>query len=107
MSTSGVTVANKPVAGLRGMPVGAQGRANLNVNFAGWYVRFNPTYYPASTQISITRNSEQTWIIEACGPPSTWAQKAELIALSNGGKTQTDEGLFYMPTVITIQCPTC
>jgi hypothetical protein len=107
MSTSGVAVGGHTVAGLLGMPVPPAGSvttglANLNINFPGWFVRFNPGNYPGSTQVTVTRNDERNWTITVAAP-----QVAGLIKLSNGGKTQTNAGEFYMPTQITINCPTC
>jgi len=107
MSTTGVAVGGKTVAGLLGMPVPASGSvttgvANLNINFPGWFVRFNPGSYPGSTQVTVTRNDERNWTITAVAP-----QVAGLIKLSNNGKTQTNAGEFYMPTQIMISCPTC
>ena len=102
MSTTGVAVGGKTVAGLLGMPVGTPGTANLNIDFPGAFVRFGPAY-PGSTTVSVTRTDPQHWIITAAAP----SQFAGLIRLSNNGKTETQSGEFYMPTEIKIDCPTC
>ncbi len=102
MSTSSVAVGGTAVAGLPGMPVGSTGRTNLNVNFAGWFVRFNPSAYGGSTQVSVTRNDGQHWTIEASS-----TDIAGLIGVSGHGKVLTPEGEFNMPTQITVNCPSC
>ena len=65
MSTSGVASGGGHVAGLLGMTPGATGTANLNINFPGWLVRFNPSAYPGSTTVTVTRNNQQNWTIVA------------------------------------------
>jgi hypothetical protein len=110
MSTNGVNVNGVgAVAGLKGMPWPSSGHANLNVNINGWFIRFNPSTYPGSQEVDVTRNDEHTWTITACSQsaPGGCTEYAGLISLSNGGKTETNEGLFYMPTTIKITCPSC
>ena len=103
MSTSGVASGGHNVAGLPGMTPGAVGTANLNINFPGWFVRFNSSNYPGSTTVTVTRIDQQNWTITA----DSATQVAGLIKLSSNGKTETDVGEFHMPTEITINCPSC
>lgn len=108
MSTNGVAVAGTVVGGLLQMPVPlpdqppTTGTTNLNVNFAGWLVRFNPTFYPGSTQVSVTRLDAQNWTIEASS-----TDIAGLISVTGQGKVLTHEGEFFMPAEIMVYCPTC
>ena len=81
---------------------------NLNVDINGWFILFNPSRYPGSTQVDVNRIDPHTWTITACSPSTgVCGEYAGLISLSNHGNTATNEGLFYMPTTITITCPTC
>ncbi len=110
MSTSGVAVAGTVVGGLLQMPVPHPGQppttgtTNLNVNFAGWFVRFNPgqSGYPGSTQVSVARLDAQNWTIEASS-----TDRAGLLSVSAHGNIPTHEGEFYMPTQIMVYCPSC
>ncbi|HEV2546048.1 MAG TPA: hypothetical protein VGU20_01805 [Stellaceae bacterium] len=105
MSTSSVTVNGTLVGGLLQMPVPSVGRTNLNVNIGGWFVRFNPTYYPGSTPVTVTRVDEHNWTIEAASP-STGTDWAGLIRLSKNGR-ETNVGEYYLPTQIMVYCPSC
>ena len=110
ISTSGVAVAGTVVGGLLQMPVPLPGQpptigtTNLNVNFAGWFVRFNPgpSGYPGSTQVSVARLDAQNWTIEA-----SLTDRAGLMSVAAHGNIPAHEGEFYMPTQILVYCPGC
>ena len=102
MSTNGVFDNGNNVGGLLQMTPGDSGTTNLNVDIAGWFIRFNPGAYPQSTQVSVTRIDEKNWKIETIS-----TSEAGLVKLSNNGNTQTNVGRFFMPTQILINCPTC
>ena len=86
--------------GFLDVPIGGTRNAKFKINFpdpAGramvWTVRFNPTEYPGSSYVSVTRIDANTWAVEA-----TSAQLAKLVASPDGGiRKQTDEGAFAMP----------
>ena len=102
MSTGNVTLTDGTfVFGLREMPESSNGFTDLSINFPGWFVRYSPSGYKLSTQVNVSR-SGNTWTITASSP-----QAAQLIKLSNNGKTETPAGTFVMPTEITITCPSC
>jgi hypothetical protein len=102
MSTGHVTLADGTfVFGLREMPDPSNGFTDLSINFPGWFVRYSPSSWPLSTQVNVSR-SGNIWTITAASP-----QAAQLIKLTNNGKTETPAGTFVMPTEITITCPSC
>ena len=108
MSTGHVTLTAPPavqgefVFGLKEMPVGSSATTDLNITFPGWFAEYNPTNYGASTIVNVTHDDEFTWQITAANP-----QHAQLIKNSDNGKMSTPAGTFYMPTEITITCPSC
>lgn len=91
--------------GFLDVPIGATMNATAKINFPDpsgralvWTVRFNPTLYPGSSYVSVTRIDANTWAVEANG-----SQVAKLVASPDGGtRKQTDEGSFAMPFRVTV-----
>jgi len=86
--------------GLNDIPVGFTGYARLKINFPDptgsgliYTVRFNPTMYPGSTQVRVTRVATKEWVVEA-----TAAERARLVTSDwKAHPTLTDEGVYVMP----------
>jgi hypothetical protein len=86
--------------GFLDVPIGATMNAKAKINFPDpfgrtleWTVRFNPTGYPGSSYVLVTRVDANTWIVESSSSPI-----AKLVTSPDGGtRDQTDEGLFRMP----------
>jgi len=82
------------------IPIGGSSNARMLVDFRdplgrgyGWTLRFNPTLYPGSTNVTVTRIDENTWEVEA-----TAADRARLVSLTTKGRqVSLDEGLYIMP----------
>ncbi len=92
--------------GFYDIPVGGSGKARYKLDFADpagraliWTVRFNAEYYPGSTDLTVTRTSENTWEVEA-----SVNDVAELVAINSGKGKQvmTHEGFYTMPFKITV-----
>jgi hypothetical protein len=91
--------------GLKGIPVGATWPSFLYVNFQTvqngatilWTVRFNPSSYPASTTVDVTRTSETSWVIEA-----TAGHVAQLVSKQLRKRGETNEGTYVMPFRIAV-----
>lgn len=87
------------------IPVGGAVAGRFKFNFpdpAGrallWTIRFNPESYPGSSDLTVTRTSENTWDIEA-----SVDDVAELVAVPTKGKAiMTHEGFYTMPFKITV-----
>jgi hypothetical protein len=95
--------------GLRSIPVGAQWPSLIKAGWADTYgflynIRFNPEGFPGSTNIAVTRVSQNSWTIEA-----TELHVARLVSPPQSGKGKptgpTDEGLYTMPFKITVTAP--
>lgn len=105
MSTTKVqTLEGDPIDNnLRGMSIGQNALTNLNINFHGagscWFIRFDPNYTGA-TKVLVTRDSDDTWIIEAIGAN----QIAKLLSYPAKGKfVLTDRGNFRMPCEVIVK----
>lgn len=91
--------------GFLDIQVGGSARGRFKFNFpdpAGrallWTIRFNPEFYPGSSELTVTRTSENTWDIEA-----SVDDIAELVAVPTKGKaTMTHEGFYTMPFKLTV-----
>ena len=84
--------------GLPAMPVGAAVGSTLAVNFypggdLQWFLRFNPSQYPDTSNVVVTRLSADTWAIEA----GSNAIAKLLSAPTKGKMVLTDRGNFFMP----------
>jgi hypothetical protein len=98
--------------GLWGMALNQQVSGTLKGDFKNaydsyrWTIRFNPSYGPNATYLTITctragANTCTAWMIEA-----TASHAAELIASTTSGKYVTyDEGAYVMPFEITVTYP--
>lgn len=93
--------------GLRGLAVGDSSIARFFVNFPDpeggsfhWTVFFNPTSYPDSDFVTITRTAACIWQVESNG-------YGELVAGGGGKNRNTREGLFWMPFRIVFEAPSC
>lgn len=92
--------------GFLSISVGQSVHARFKLNFADpfgrsllWTIRFNPTMYPGSGYVTVTRTSTTTWTVEA-----TTLDPAELVSLTTGrGKSvEAQEGFYTMPFKITV-----
>ncbi|MDQ3069007.1 MAG: hypothetical protein M3R55_04685 [Acidobacteriota bacterium] len=92
--------------GFADIAVGQSARARFMFNFPDpmgrpllWTVRFNAEFYPGSSDVTVSRTAENTWVIEASGD-----DVAELVAVPTGkGKMiMTHEGFYTMPFRITV-----
>lgn len=91
--------------GFKSLAVGQSAPARMFLNFpdpAGrallWTVRFDPSLYPGSSHLRVTRTASTKWILEA-----TDADVAELVSANTSGKTvKVNEGYYSMPFRITI-----
>ncbi len=107
-ATTGLAISG----GFEGMSLGQTAQAGMLLNFPDpfnrklvWTVRFNPTDYPGSSPVYVTRAGTNTWTIEA-GPTNGAPAWAELVASPSGSvQRQTDEGIFNMPFQITVTVP--
>lgn len=105
--TNPVNASQDPLPnGFYDIPVGGSSKARFKLDFADpagralmWTVRFNAEMYPGTTDLTVTRTSVNTWIVEA-----TTSDVAELVAINTGkGKTiMTREGFYTMPFKITV-----
>lgn len=86
--------------GLMEMDVNSSKYMRLAVNFAGYFIRFNPNTYPDTTNIKVTRTSENSWEIEATAP--TDIGKLLKVKTVKGKLVLTDCGNFYLPFKVTI-----
>ena len=93
--------------GFRGLAVGASSDARFFVNFPDpdgrsfhFSLFFNPTSYPNSDFVTVTRTAQCSWLIESNG-------YAELVAHGIGKIKNTREGLFWMPFRVVFEAPTC
>jgi hypothetical protein len=93
--------------GLLSISVGQSVHARFKLNFADpsgrsllWTIRFNPTMYPGSGYVTVTRASTTSWTIEASG-----SDVAELVAISTdrGKQVMTYEGYYSIPFMIWIK----
>ena len=92
--------------GFNDIPVGGSSKARFKLDFADpagraliWTVRFNSEFYPGSSDLTVTRTAENTWVVEA-----TASDVAELVAINSGKGKQimTHEGFYTMPFKITV-----
>ncbi len=105
--TNPVDAAQEPLPnGFNDIPVGGSSKARFKLDFADpagraliWTVRYNAEFYPGSTDLTVTRTSENTWVVEA-----TASDVAELVAINTGKGKQvmTHEGFYTMPFKITV-----
>ena len=105
--TNPVDASQEPLpGGFYDIPVGGSSEAHYKLDFADpagralvWTVRFNAEYYPGSSNVTVTRTSENTWEVEA-GVNDI----AELVAINSGKGKQamTHEGFYTMPFKITV-----
>jgi hypothetical protein len=93
--------------GLLSIPIGATWPSRLKIAFnlpnasgtsVAWAVRYNPTNYPGSDLIHITRTSETTWDVEASA--SDRAMLVSAMAKRDGGTI--NEGIYSMPVKVTV-----
>jgi hypothetical protein len=64
-------------------------------------IRFNPRDYPGSSHVSVSRDSDRTWTIEAL-----YTDVARLVSPPQGRRgSLTDEGLYSMPFKLTFTVP--
>ncbi len=106
--TSCTVDATELAGGLEALSQNTPQPARLLLNFPAngyWFtVRFNPTDYPGSSCVYVTRTGTDSWEIQAGGnvaDPDTAI--AELVASPTGStKGQTNEGYFLMPFKITV-----
>jgi hypothetical protein len=106
IDAAGVRLAN----GLLSLPVGAASDARFFVNFPDpdggrfhWTLYFNPTSYPESDFVTVTRTGVCSWEIESHG-------RGKLVAHGVGKGAQqasTGEGVFWMPFRIAFQMQGC
>lgn len=91
--------------GFNSIAVGASARARMYLNFEDpsgrdilWTVRFDPTFYPSSGLLTVTRPAPNTWTIEA-----TANDVAVLESANTSGKAlKINEGYYRMPYKITV-----
>lgn len=92
--------------GFYSIPIGGTSKARYKLDFADptgepyiFTIRFNSEYYPGSTDLTVTRTSENTWEVEA-----TVDDVAELVAINTnkGKQIMTHEGFYTMPFKITV-----
>jgi hypothetical protein len=95
--------------GMRHMPIGATWKSRIKAGWSDAYgtlynIRFNPTDYPGSDLVDVTRTGDSSWSIEAL--PS---YRARLVspAQSVKGKSPgpTDEGTYSLPFRIDFTVP--
>jgi len=98
--------------GLWGMHLNQQTNGTLKADFENaydsyrWTVRFNPSYGPDATYLTITCTSGSGMTCTAWTLEATAAQAAELIASTTSGKYVTyDEGAYVMPFEMTVTYP--
>lgn len=105
--TNPVDAAQQPLPnGFYDIAVGGSSKARFKLDFADpagraliWTVRFNAELYPGTSDVTVTRTTLNTWIVEA-----TTSDVAELVAINTGkGKMiMTREGFYTMPFRITV-----
>jgi hypothetical protein len=88
--------------GFEDMAVGESVGSRLAVNFTyggqQWFVRFEPAQYPDTTNVVVTRTSDDTWEIEA-GPNDI----AKLLSWPLKGRPKTTEhGNFHLPFKLAV-----
>jgi hypothetical protein len=100
---------NETPQGLHDIPVGATWFSRIKILFrvfdpAGaefaWAIRFNP-FFQGSTNLQVTRASEQHWWLDALPSQTAWTQSA-LVTKKRGGAEPVFEGNFAMPFRMTI-----
>ena len=87
--------------GLPSMAVGSSKASSLQVSFVGGYfLRFDPSAYPETSNITVTRTSLTTWTVQA---PATGI--AKLVTYTGNGKNSTliDHGDYLMPFGVNLQ----
>lgn len=87
--------------GLPSMMVGSSKASSMQVSFVGGYfLRFDPGAYPETSNVTVTRTSSTTWIVQA---PATAI--AKLLRSTGNGKNATlaDEGDYFMPFGVSLQ----
>lgn len=104
--TNPVDAAGGPLPnGFYGIAIGQTVTSRYKFNFPDpsgrallWTVRFNSNVYPGSSDVTVTRVSENVWVVEA-----TAADVAELVVTPTRGRsTTTSEGFYSMPFRITV-----
>jgi hypothetical protein len=95
--------------GLTDIPTGESRPARIKSYWRDPYcdcdytIRFNPTDYPGSTTVTVTRNSDTSWTIEAL--QSDVAQLVSPAQSARGKPGLTDEGFYYLPFKVTFTVP--
>lgn len=91
--------------GFLSVPVGGTSRARIFLNFEDpqgrsilWTVRFDPTFYPASGLLTVTRPAQNTWTIEATANDVAVLESAN----TSGKAVKVNEGYYRMPFKITV-----
>lgn len=90
--------------GLPNMAIGASTRSKLQVSFSSggnlqWFVRFDPSQYPDTSSVLVTRLDVNSWTIEA-GATDT----AKLLSAPTSGKlVLTDRGNYFLPFRVVIR----
>jgi len=96
--------------GILSIPVGQTWPSRLKIAFntkdaAGntlaWAVRYNPTDYPPSTPLHITRTATNMWVIEPLADDV--AMLARQFYPKHGQPVQLNEGLYRMTFRLTVQ----
>lgn len=104
--TNPVDAAGGPLPnGFYGIAIGQTVASRYKFNFPDpsgrallWTVRFNSNTYPGSTDVAVTRVSENVWVVEA-----TAEDVAELVVTPTKGRSvTTSEGFYSMPFRITV-----
>jgi hypothetical protein len=98
----------EPVAdGLLGIPIGVTWPSRLKIAFStpnaggtnvAWAVRYNPTDYPGSDLLRITRIDAATWDVEASATDR--AMLVSFISRRQGGNV--NEGIYSMPFKVRV-----
>lgn len=89
--------------GLLNMPIGSI-RTKLAVNFfpggdLQWFLRFDPSQYPDTSNVLVTRLDANTWTIEAAS-----TDVAKLLSAPTKGKlVLTERGNFFMPFKVVVR----
>lgn len=90
--------------GLPNMAVGSSIRSKLQVSFSApggnqWFLRFDPSQYPDTSSVLVTRLDDATWAIEA-GSTDT----AKLLSAPTTGKfVLTERGTYFMPFRVVVR----
>lgn len=95
-----------PLAGgFDGIAVGTSVQARYKLNFDDpngrallWTVRFNSKVYPGSSDVTVTRTSVNTWVVEAEA-----SDLAELVSIpTTGRQLMVSDGYYAMPFRMTV-----